>query len=49
MTHWDAHFMYPNGLKVRFMDHETAEKIKPHPGVTGSHGSLMVGSNGWSG
>ena len=47
MTHWDSHFVYPNGLKLRFMDNETAEKIQPHPGVSGSHGTLLVGSEGW--
>lgn len=47
LTHWDAHFVYPNGLKVRFMDNETAAKEKPHPGVEGGHGTLLVGSEGW--
>ena len=47
MTHWDSHFVYPNGMPMRFMDDETAEKMKPHPGVEGSHGTLLVGSEGW--
>ncbi|MBM3860777.1 MAG: twin-arginine translocation signal domain-containing protein [Verrucomicrobia bacterium] len=47
LTHWDAHFVYPNGLKMRFMDNETAAKEKPHPGVEGGHGTLLVGSEGW--
>jgi predicted dehydrogenase len=47
LTHWDAHFVYPNGLKMRFMDDQTANKEKPHPGVAGGHGTLLVGSEGW--
>jgi len=47
VTNWDSHFVYPNGLKMRFMDNQTAEKEKPHPGVSGGHGTLMVGSEGW--
>jgi len=47
LTNWDAQFVYPNGLKMRFMDDQTANKEKPHPGVAGSHGTLLVGSEGW--
>jgi len=47
LTNWDAHFAYPDGLKMRFMDDITANKEKPHPGVTGGHGTLFVGSEGW--
>jgi len=47
LTNWDSHFVYPNGLKMRFMDDITANKEKPHPGVAGGHGTLMVGSEGW--
>lgn len=47
LTNWDAHFDYPNGLKMRFMDNQTANKLKPHIGVTGGHGTLLVGSEGW--
>ena len=47
LTHWDAHFEYPGGLKMRFMDNETAAREKPHPGVAGGHGTLFVGSEGW--
>lgn len=47
MTHWDAHFVYPNGMPMRFMDNVTAAKQKPHPGVDGSHGTLLVGTEGW--
>lgn len=47
LTHWDGRFIYPNGLKLRFMDSETAAKEKPHPGVEADHGTLFVGSEGW--
>lgn len=47
LTNWDAHFVYPNGLKMRFMDDQTAKKEKPHLGVMGGHGTLFVGSEGW--
>jgi predicted dehydrogenase len=47
LTNWDAQFVYPGGLKMRFMDDETANKEKPHPGVQGGHGTLFVGSEGW--
>ena len=47
LTNWDAHFVYPNGLKMRFMDSVTLDKQKPHPGAVGGHGTLMVGSEGW--
>ncbi len=47
LTHWDAHFVYQQGLKMRFMDNETAAKEQPHPGVEGGHGTLLVGTEGW--
>ncbi len=47
LTHWDAQFVYPNGLKMRFMDDQTANRKKPHPGVEREHGTLLVGSEGW--
>ena len=47
LTNWDAHFVYPGGLKMRFLDDITANKEKPHPGVAGGHGTLFVGSSGW--
>jgi predicted dehydrogenase len=47
LTNWDAHFVYPKGLKMRFMDDQTANKQKPHIGVTGGHGTLFIGSEGW--
>lgn len=47
LTNWDAHFVYPRGLTMRFMDDQTAIREKPHPGVAGGHGTLFVGSEGW--
>ena len=47
ITHWDATCTYKNGLKMRFMDKRTANKVKPHPGVFGGHGTLFVGTKGW--
>ena len=51
LTHWDMHCTYKNGLKMRFVDNETAraEKIVPHidemPGFY--HGTMYVGTEGW--
>ena len=47
LTHWDAQFDYPGGLTMRFMDDQTANKLKPHPGIAGGHGTLLVGADGW--
>jgi len=47
ITHWDAICTYENGLRLRFMDQATANKLKPHPGVFGGHGTLFVGTKGW--
>jgi predicted dehydrogenase len=47
LTNWDAQFVYPNGLKMRFMDNQTAHKEKPHPGIDYGHGTLFVGEDGW--
>ena len=47
VTNWDVHTEYANGLKMRFMDNGTANRAKPHPGVSGGHGTLLVGADGW--
>lgn len=47
LTTWDAHFVYPSGLTLRFMDSGTANQEKPHEGITGAHGTLLVGTEGW--
>jgi predicted dehydrogenase len=47
VTNWDVHCTYANGLKMRFMDNKTAGSAKPHPGVTGGHGTLFIGPKGW--
>jgi predicted dehydrogenase len=51
VTHWDMQCTYQNGLKMRFVDNETAraEKIIPYieemPGFY--HGTMYVGTEGW--
>jgi len=47
LTNWDVKCTYANGLPMRFMDDQTANSLKPHPGVEGEHGTLFVGSEGW--
>ena len=47
VTHWDVDCTYASGLKMRFMDGQTANEKKPHPGVSGGHGTLFVGTDGW--
>jgi len=47
VTNWDVNCTYANGTQMRFMDTVTANKIKPHPGIAGKHGTLLVGSEGW--
>ena len=37
----------PMVLPMRFMDSQTANARKPHPGVEEGHGTLFVGSKGW--
>lgn len=47
LTRWDVTCTFRNGLKMRFMDGSTANHLKPHPGVSGGHGTLFVGTKGW--
>ncbi len=47
VTHWDVRARYADGLVLRFMDNETAARLRPHPGVEGGHGTLFVGTEGW--
>lgn len=47
VTHWDVTATYQDGLKLRFMDNETAARLRPHPGIEGNHGTLFVGEEGW--
>ena len=47
LTNWDVKCTYANGLPMRFMDSQTANARKPHPGVEEGHGTLFVGSKGW--
>jgi len=47
LTHWDVNCRYKNGLKMRFMDNETANNLTPHAAVKNDHGTLFVGTEGW--
>lgn len=47
LTHWDVTATYADGLRLRFLDNETAMRLRPHPGIVGSHGTLFVGDEGW--
>ena len=47
VTHWDVRAVYADGLPLRFMDGGTAARLRPHPGVEGDHGTLLVGEEGW--
>jgi hypothetical protein len=44
VTHWDVHAAYANGLKLHFMDHETANRKRQ---FQGGHGTLFIGDKGW--
>jgi predicted dehydrogenase len=46
VTNWDMHATYADGLKLHFMDNQTVRKVK-HPGITGSEGTLFIGTKGW--
>lgn len=47
VTSWDVNCTYANGTRMRFMDTRKANSAKPHPGVAGGHGTLLVGTEGW--
>ena len=50
LTHWDMTCTYPNGLKMRFLDNQTARKNNNVPHIDQmrfGHGSLFVGDKGW--
>ncbi len=50
LTHWDMTCTYPNGLKMRFLDNQTARKNNNVPNIDKmrfGHGSLWVGDKGW--
>jgi len=50
LTHWDMTCTYPNGLKMRFMDNQTARTNNKVPNIDQmkfDHGSLFVGETGW--
>ena len=50
LTHWDMTCTYANGLKMRFLDNQTARKNNNVPNIDKmrfGHGSLWVGDKGW--
>ncbi len=47
ITNWDVKCTYANGIKMRFMDDQTASRLKLHPGIEPYHGTLFVGTKGW--
>ena len=47
LTNWDVKCTYANGIKMRFMDDQTASLLKLHPGIEPFHGTLFVGTKGW--
>ncbi len=50
LTHWDMTCTFPNGLKMRFLDNQTARKNNNVPHIDKmrfGHGSLWVGDKGW--
>jgi predicted dehydrogenase len=49
ITHWDMTCTYANGLKMRFIDNQTARKEKAIPGIDEiefTHGTMFVGAEG---
>ncbi|MDP6047473.1 MAG: Gfo/Idh/MocA family oxidoreductase [Phycisphaerae bacterium] len=47
VTHWDVKCRYANGIKMRFMDNDTAGKLKLHKGFGGNIAVLFIGTEGW--
>jgi predicted dehydrogenase len=50
ITNWDMVCTYDNGLKLRFLDDQTAREKKKIPHIDEmrfSHGTLFVGTEGW--
>jgi len=47
VTHWDVNCQYANGVKMRFMDNDTAGKLKLHKGFRGTIAVLFCGTRGW--
>ena len=46
--HWDLHCRYPNGVKMRFMDTGTADKVvKSYSQYMQGNGTVFKGSEGW--
>ncbi len=47
LTNWDVTAEFANGVVMRFMDDQTAARLKLHPGITPYHGTLFIGDKGW--
>ena len=47
VTHWDVNCQYANGIKMRFMDNNTAARLKLHKGFGGTIAVLFLGTEGW--
>jgi len=46
LIQWDVHCRYANGLPLRFMDNQTAQK-QDIPGIRDSNAATFVGTDGW--
>jgi predicted dehydrogenase len=48
LTHWDVTCTYDDGVVMRFVDSDTAEKIVPYKDKFKSgNGTLLIGETGW--
>ncbi len=48
VTHWDMHCRYENGVRMRFVDNQTAAKYPQIPRVAGrADAATFVGTEGW--
>jgi hypothetical protein len=47
ISKWDVHCQYANGVKMRFMDHRTAEPVVSAYRKYDNHGTTFYGSDGW--
>lgn len=50
VTHWDVECTYANGLKMRFLDNDTARSVGDIPHIEEikfSHCALFIGTKGW--
>ena len=48
VTHWDMHCRYQDGVRMRFLDDQTAKKYPEIPGIRDrADAATFVGSEGW--